>query len=119
MIVAWSCMFLFFHLICNRLNNSLYLIHIEEAAFNINIISYSGTSQQFSVNFRFCRFVRMSVMCFDRAKRINTKFKKLVFGFIRNCQWSLSQDASCYQIHESIQWIILLFFYHQISWSFM
>ena len=57
----------------------------------------------------------MSTVQFDRAKKISAKFKHIVFGFTRNCQKLLPKDSTYFHIHESIQLIILLFFYHQIE----
>ena len=48
---------------------------------------------------------------FDRVKQINQGIRDCVYGFIREAQCLWKSDNAYYQIPESIQIIILLFYY--------
>ena len=52
---------------------------------------------------------------YEKVKLIRLKYKDLVFGFIRQCQEMFGFNETFYQIHKSIQYSILLFYYSFIE----
>ena len=60
-----------------------------------------------------------TVLPFERVKRINQSVKDCVFGFIREAQCLWETENAYYQTPESIQIIILLFYYNIIKSSLL
>ena len=52
---------------------------------------------------------------FEKIKIIPDNHKHCVFGFIRKCQSLFKTNEAYYQIHKSIQYSILLFYYASID----
>ena len=52
---------------------------------------------------------------FERVKNINQRYVDIICGYTRKCQCLLPSNETYYQIHKSIQYSILLFFYTSIE----
>ena len=52
---------------------------------------------------------------FENIKAIPDNHKDIVFGYLRKCQSDFESNATYYQIHQSIQYTILLFYFCSID----